>query len=110
MMPSRKSIDQAVSPFYEDWAALSQAINACFGEGTGDCRKLIAEGWQLYEALKQALHGLFGDSAPCPLNEGERLAFVKNSRSAHAASRQLEQLFGELKKKIARTKISYPAE
>lgn len=110
MMLSRKSIDQAVSPFYEEWAALSQDIKSCFDQEANDCSALIAEGCQLYEALKKALYGLFGNNAPSPLNESERLEFVRNSRSAHAASRQLTQLFGELKKKIARTKIGYPIE
>lgn len=110
MTLSRKSIDQAVSPFYEDWSALSQKIESCFVQEASGCRTLIAEGWQLYEALKTALYGLFGNSAPCPLNESERLEFIRNSRSAHAASRQLTQLFAELKKKIARIKIGYPAE
>lgn len=110
MTLSRKSIDQAVSPFYEAWAALSQDLKSCIGQESGDCHALIAKGCQIYEALQKTLEGLFGSSAPSPLNGSERLEFVRNSKSAHAASRQLEQLFGELKKKIARTKIGYPAE
>ncbi|MGM0897404.1 MAG: YpoC family protein [Bacillota bacterium] len=110
MMLSRKSIDQAVSPFYEEWAALSQDIKSCFDQEASDCSALIAEGCQLYEALKKVLDDLLGSSAPSPLNENERLAFIQSTKSAHAASRQLGQLFGELKKKIARTKIGYPAE
>ncbi|AUD13986.1 MULTISPECIES: YpoC family protein [unclassified Planococcus (in: firmicutes)] len=110
MTLSRKSIDQAVSPFYEAWAGLREEIQSCFQQQAGDCQELIADGYGVYEALRKTLNGLFGSSAPSPLNESERLEFVRNSKSAHAASRQLEQLFGELKKKIARIKIGYPAE
>ncbi|MEZ0482816.1 YpoC family protein [Planococcus sp. SSTMD024] len=110
MTLSRKSIDQTVSPFYDEWSALSQEVKSCFDHEASDCHTLIAQGGELYEALKEALYGLFGNSAPSPLNESERLEFVRSSRSAHAASRQLAQLFEELKKKIARTKIGYPAE
>lgn len=110
MMLSRKSIDQSVSPFYDDWADLKQEIQSCVQQHAGDCHELIAQGYKVYEALRQTLDGLFGSATPSPLNERERLEFVRNSKSAHAASRQLEQLFMELKKKIARIKIGYPAE
>ncbi|WP_271852745.1 YpoC family protein [Planococcus maritimus] len=110
MMLSRKSIDQAISPFYNDWAILSSELKVCIGQEASDCHRLISQGCEVYEALQETLNGLFGSLAPSPLNESERLEFVKNSRSTHAASRQLEQLFGELKKKIARTKVGYPAE
>lgn len=109
MTLSQKSIDEAILPFYSTWVELSNDIENCFKSGTEDCRPLIAKGWMLYEELKQVLHELFGSEAPSPLNESERLAFVRNSRSAHAASRQLEQLYRELKKKIARAKIGYSA-
>lgn len=110
MMLSRKSIDQSVSPFYEDWANIGHEIQSCFQRQAGDCCELIEHGYQIYEALRTTLDEMFGNTAPSPLNENERLEFVRNSKSAHAASRQLEQLFGELKKKIARIKIGYPAE
>ncbi|MDE4086527.1 hypothetical protein PO902_15870 [Planococcus maritimus] len=110
MMLSRKSIDQSVSPFYNDWAKLTQDIQSCFQQHAGGCQELIAQGYQVYEALRERLDGMFGSDAPSPLNERERLEFVRNSKSAHAASRQLEQLFIELKKKIARVKLGYPAE
>ncbi|MDN5710489.1 MAG: hypothetical protein L0G95_13685 [Planococcus sp. (in: firmicutes)] len=110
MTLSRKSIDQSVSPFFEEWADLRQQMQSCFQQEADDCRELIAKGYGVYKALQKTLVGLFGSAAPSPLNESERLEFVRNSKSAHAASRQLEQLFGELKKKIARIKIGYPAE
>ncbi len=110
MTLSRKSIDQAISPFFHDWADLLAELKFCIGEEAGGCHKLLVQGFQIYESLQETLHELFGSSAPFPLNESERLEFVKNSKSTHAASRQLEQLFGELKKKIARTKVGYPAE
>lgn len=110
MMLSRKSIDQSVSPYYDDWAKLTREIQNCFQQHAGGCQELIAQGYQLYEALQKKLDEMFGSAAPSPLNERERLEFVRNSKSAHAASRQLEQLFGELKKKIARAKLGYPAE
>ncbi|MBU9671935.1 hypothetical protein KQ939_02945 [Planococcus sp. CP5-4] len=110
MTLSRKSIDQAISPFYNDWVVLSVELKFCIGQEASDCYQLIVRGCEVYEELQETLIGLFGSSAPSPLNESERLEFVKNSRSTHAASRQLEQLFGELKKKIARIKVGYPAE
>ncbi|OED32556.1 hypothetical protein BHE17_08920 [Planococcus maritimus] len=110
MTLSRKSIDQAVLPFFNEWSSLADELKSCMGQRAAGCHELIIQAWKVYEGLKETLASLFGSGAPTPLNESERLEFVKNSRSTHAASRQLEQLFGELKKKIARTKVGYPAE
>ncbi|MBT2582074.1 YpoC family protein [Planococcus sp. ISL-109] len=107
---SQKSIDEMVSPFYESWQELSQDIQNCFEREPTTCRQLISKGCELYVELKHTLVILFGESSPSPLNEQERLSFVQNSKSDHAAYRQLEQLFRELKKKIARQKIGYPVE
>ena len=107
---SQKSIDEAVLPFYDAWQGLSKDIQHCFEQEPTRCRQYISTGYELYAELKQTLVRLFGESSPSPLNEEERLSFVRHSKSAHAAFRQLEQLFRELKKKIARQKIGYPVD
>lgn len=110
MSLSQKSINDAVSPYYDSWQELSRDIDDCFKQQPARCRELISNGYTLYAELKQTLIRLFGESSPAPLNEEERLSFVYQSKSAHAAFRQLEQLFRELKKKIARQKIGYPVD
>ncbi|MFC4712313.1 YpoC family protein [Planococcus dechangensis] len=110
MSLSQKSIDDAISPYYDAWQGLSRDLHECFKQQPASCRGLISSGYTLYVELKQTLFSLFGESSPAPLNEEERLDFVYHSNSAHAAFRQLEQLFRELKKKIARLKIGYPVK
>ncbi len=110
MTLSRKSIDFATAPYFEKWKELAIDLHGCLTERKEDCRSLVESGHHLYKDLQSLLAKMFGENRPAPLNEEDRLAFVMNSRSTHAAYRQLEQLFAELKKKVAREKIRYPED
>lgn len=110
MKLSQKSIDDRVSPFFADWEELSKTILHSFETAGAGSAEWIGQGHALYRRLKETLYGLFGEQMPLPINEKERLEFVLATKSAHAAFRQLSQLFTELKKKIARHKIGYPAD
>ncbi|RNF40474.1 YpoC family protein [Planococcus salinus] len=106
----QKLTNEQLSFFYSRWRELKPAlIDSITSKDSHQAGRLMQEGIQLYkELLAHCEHAIE------PLNGQERLAFIEQNRGRYAAFRQLDELFEEMKKKIASKRIqlhrNLPAE
>lgn len=68
----------------------------------------MTQGISVYQALLAQC--ISGEAHLEPLNNAERLAFVETNSTSYAAFRQLQELFNEMKKKIASKRASLEKE
>lgn len=87
-----------MEPYFLAWEKQREQLQTLFRNRTAGAEAEMLEAIQLYEAL--LLHCEAFDLSP--INGEERLAFIKSNVRSFAAFRQLDELFTELKKGIAR--------
>ncbi|RKJ21213.1 hypothetical protein D7X33_45180, partial [Butyricicoccus sp. 1XD8-22] len=78
----------------------------------GQARELMEIGIKLYEELIYTTSNVESTSVPInedfevlPINGAERLLFIKARPAQYACYRQLEELFKETKKRLARFRV-----
>ncbi|MFS0576770.1 YpoC family protein [Sporosarcina sp. 179-K 3D1 HS] len=96
------------APYFAEWEAKRGTIEALYGEKDERAVDKMREAIAMYEGML-ALGGVEIDARSgrevyrlSPLNGTERLEFVKAKLASHYAFVQLDALFGEMKKKVAR--------
>lgn len=95
-----KLTDEHVAVLFSRWDELSAALHdrhAERAEGTGE---LMDEAIALYEELSTLCDGVIE-----PINQEERLSFVRANRGRFTAYRQLVMLFKEFQKQLAAKRI-----
>lgn len=99
---------EQTQPYFDRWEIVASEIEQLYEEKNKQAIPLMNEAIENYERLL-----LFGgkevhsqskksDYILLPLNGEERLAFVKKRIQSHYAYVQLNMLYGETKKKVAR--------
>lgn len=109
----RDSIDkELVEPFYEQWDELSSLIHKAHDARNGEAKTLMEEGIQLFEncivhCSETSSQSIIEseDYEVLPINGMERLQFIKVRPGQYACFRQLDELFKELKKRLARLRL-----
>ncbi|TQR15354.1 YpoC family protein [Psychrobacillus soli] len=89
-MPERNLIE------FEKWDNLRGQLAILFKEKDTTRVELMEQGIQLLEVIV----GKVGEAAP--INFSERFAFIRNNKHNYTAFKQLDELFKETKKKLAR--------
>lgn len=113
MIPVNKNTlsEDEVSPFFEQWEQLSKQIYEAHDKRNEEAASLMVKGIQLFEQLvmntsvSNSTEILSDDYEVLPVNGLERLAFIKSRPGQYACFRQLDELFKEIKKKIARLRV-----
>ncbi|CAM5181708.1 YpoC-like domain-containing protein OS=Ureibacillus acetophenoni OX=614649 GN=SAMN05877842_103294 PE=4 SV=1 [Ureibacillus acetophenoni] len=103
---------EVVDPLFLEWESLSQQIHQAHDERNGLAHTLMEQGIALYERLivktssdssEELIEG--EDYEVLPLNGKERLSFIKARPGQYACYRQLDELFKETKKRLARLRL-----
>nr|WP_088291728.1 hypothetical protein [Ureibacillus sinduriensis] len=103
---------ELVEPFFEQWDELSNVIHQAHDARNGEAKILMDKGIQLFESCivhcsetsSQSIIE-FEEYEVLPINGMERLKFIKVRPGQYACFRQLDELFKELKKRLARLRI-----
>ncbi len=103
---------EVVDPFFIKWDLLSKQIYEAHDARNGQARELMEIGIKLYEELIYAVSNADSTSIPIneefevlPINGAERSYFIKARPGQYACYRQLEELFKETKKRLARFRV-----
>lgn len=103
---------EIVEPLFTEWELLSKQIHEAHGERNGQASDLMIKGIELYENLiattsSQETAEIVSneDYEVLPLNGMERLSFIKARPGQYACYRQLDELFKETKKRLARLRV-----
>lgn len=102
---------EIVDPFFEQWDQLSKQIYQSHENRDKKAASLTEQGIQLFERLVVKVsvtdvdEMLNEDYEVLPINGLERLAFIKARPGQYACFRQLDELFKEIKKRIARLRV-----
>ncbi len=103
---------EKVEPYFEQWSQLSEQIHHAHDQRSGEAKNLMEKGIALFEqciidcsevedqSIKES-----GQYEVMPINGMERLLFIKARPGQYACYRQLDELFKELKKRLARLRI-----
>lgn len=110
---NRESIGKEnVEPFFEQWQALSEKIHQSHDKRDGQAKLLMEEGITLFEQCVKHCSDTDGNNIlveeeyeVLPINGMERLQFIKARPGQYACYRQLDELFKELKKRLARLRV-----
>ncbi|MDN4493833.1 YpoC family protein [Ureibacillus aquaedulcis] len=105
-------VKELVDPYFEQWNELSSLIHKAHDLRNGEAKSLMDEGIQLFEnciincSETTSLSILESEEYEVlPINGMERLQFIKMRPGQYACFRQLDELFKELKKRLARLRI-----
>lgn len=85
-----------VIPFFTKWLALRTQLESHFIQRTKVADDLMEDGIRLLRELIDLADGTY------PLNFEERFRFIQQNNKTYAAFRQLDELFKETEKKLAR--------
>ncbi|PYF06902.1 YpoC family protein [Ureibacillus chungkukjangi] len=103
---------EAVEPYFEQWNDLSEQIHKAHDLRNGEAKTLMEKGIDLFEScILNCSETAFQtinekeDYEVLPINGMERLQFIKMRPGQYACFRQLDELFKELKKRLARLRI-----
>lgn len=101
---------EKVEPFFEKWESLRLTIHEMHENRNKEVRSLMEQGITLYEQLilfasGQDTNFVLDEYEVLPINGIERLQFVKARPGQFASFRQLDELFKETKKRIARLRV-----
>ncbi|SOC37621.1 YpoC family protein [Ureibacillus acetophenoni] len=103
---------EVVDPLFADWEQLSKQIHEAHDERNGQASDLMLKGIHLYEQLiittsdqENTEINQNEDYEVLPINGMERLSFIKARPGQYACYRQLDELFKETKKKLARLRV-----
>lgn len=88
---------ESVDTWYEQWQVVAQQIHIMHSERNKEVAVQMTQAIAHYEA--------FIDEELLPTNGKERLAFIKARPGQYACYRQLDELYKETKKRIARVRI-----
>lgn len=101
-----------VDPLFSEWDTLSIQIHDAHSARNGLANELMAKGIALYEKLivitaNQTPTEIITNEEyeVLPINGMERLQFIKARPGQYACYRQLDELFKETKKKLARLRV-----
>ncbi|HWK24724.1 MAG TPA: hypothetical protein VNS08_17035 [Ureibacillus sp.] len=103
---------EAVEPYFEQWNELNRQIHNAHELRNGEAKSFMDKGIQLFEKCIIYCSETTSQSIieseeyeVLPLNGMERLQFIKTRPGQYACFRQLDELFKELKKRLARLRI-----
>lgn len=84
---------------FEKWDDLQIQLALLFKEKDNTRIELMDKGIQLLEAIVEKAE------VAAPLNFSERFTFIQNNKHNYTAFKQLDELFKETKKKLARLRV-----
>ncbi|WP_342600884.1 YpoC family protein [Psychrobacillus sp. FSL H8-0483] len=84
---------------FDDWIEIRVQLTELFKDKRKPTTELMENGIVLLANVLEKAEGA------APLNFEERFAFIKKNKHNYAAFRQLDELFNETKKKIARLRV-----
>lgn len=102
---SQKLTEQHIQPFYQEWAEIEVQLSGLHKKRSKETAELLRRGIDLYQKLIHHCQDTEHEWLIEPMNAKERLEFVQSNPQSYAAYRQLAELFGEMKKAIARVRI-----
>lgn len=105
MKLSQKLTKESVSPFFEQWAVLAEEISNLHQNRSNQTAQQMMQGLDLFKALLTHC-----EEQIFPMNGHERIHFIEQRPGNYAAFRQLDELFSEMKKKIAAKRIQMKNE
>ena len=83
-------------PIFARWSVIRNQLEILYKEREKDTHDLMERGIELLSELFVMAEGTY------PLNYEERFIFVQKNYKSYAAFRQLDELFKETEKKLAR--------
>ncbi|RUL55506.1 MULTISPECIES: YpoC family protein [Lysinibacillus] len=99
-------------PYFEQWEKLSQLIFEAHDERSGEAKSLMEQGISLFEQCvifcSEADGMVMNEKEQyevLPINGMERFQFIKARPAQYACYRQLDELFKEMRKRLARLRI-----
>ncbi len=107
MKSSQKLTKEQIDPYFLEWARLSAELAYLHERRDKATVQAIQSGIETFEQLLSHCRFALQDDEFEPLNGSERLSFIKSSARTYAAYRQLDELFSELKKILARKRIEF---
>ncbi|GKW44721.1 YpoC family protein [Planococcus sp. NCCP-2050] len=100
MKLSQKLTKESVSPYFDQWAVLTAEISSLHQNRSNQTAAQMLQGLELFKALLAHC-----ENQILPMNGHERIHFIEQHLANYAAFRQLDELFSEMKKKIAAKRI-----
>jgi len=103
---------EIIDPYFEQWNDLSSQIHNAHNLRNGEAQSLMVKGILLFENCilnssetnSQSINEK-EEYEVLPINGMERLQFIKMRPGQYACYRQLDELFKEFKKRLARLRI-----
>ena len=102
---------ELLAPYFEQWETVREQIEALYSQNDNQAVELMNMAIENYSELLEQGGKVLDDRKNkvvyilLPLNGDERFQFVKDKISSHYAHIQLDALFTETKKKVARLSI-----
>lgn len=96
---------------FAQWEQLQHQLTELFKHKSESKKELMSSGIQLFESILVKVEGItfqkegMAQYTVAPLNVSERYDFVLGNSGNYAAFRQLDELFKETKKIIARKRV-----
>lgn len=100
MKLSQKLTKESVSPYFDQWDVLAAEISSLHQNRSNQTAPKMLQGLNLFKALLAHC-----EDRIIPVNGHERINFIEQRPGNYAAFRQLDELFSEMKKKIAAKRI-----
>ncbi|ANU28126.1 YpoC family protein [Planococcus versutus] len=107
MKLSQKLTKEQTDPYFLEWARLSAELAYLHERRDKATGQAMQSSIKMFEQLLLHCRSALQDDEFEPLNGSERLSFIKSSARTYAAYRQLDELFSELKKILARKRIEF---
>lgn len=105
MKLSQKLTKEQLDPFFLKWDRIAAELAVLHSQRNKRSKEAALDGLEVYDHLLTHCREALQDEAFNPLNGSERRSFIAASPGTYAAYRQLDELFAELKKTIARKRI-----
>ncbi|MGH2317633.1 YpoC family protein [Planococcus sp. SE5232] len=105
MKSSQKLTKDQLEPFFQEWNQLSTELADLHHQRNRGAKDAMQAGLKVYNSLLAHCREALQDERFEPLNGSERLSFIQASPGTYAAYRQMDELFSELKKTLARKRI-----
>ncbi|SOC19847.1 hypothetical protein SAMN05880501_11169 [Ureibacillus xyleni] len=103
---------EKVDPYFEKWDQISALIHEAHSNRSNNTKPLMEQGIALFEQCVIDCSDVEDSSMNekeqyevLPINGMERILFIKARPAQYACYRQLDELFKELKKRLARLRI-----
>ncbi len=104
---------EKIDVILNEWNEIKSCIQVSFNQRNKEVYKEMQDGISLYQKLLRQVSEasncqdqILEDFEVLPLNGNDRYQFITNNPSLYVAFRQLDELFEETKKKIARLRIT----